>query len=562
VCEYWYKVPHTKDIWLMEIDGQQKVVDSESDEGQALAKLPEFESMVKRRRTVQTHKIMMCIIGGGDSLLEGPVEWAGHMFPFVMIYGEHKVIDGKFKWSGLHRHAKSGQQSYNISRTAIDETIALAPQSKFWATPAQAKGHDTFWAEAHKKNFPFQLYNPDPAAPGAPVHKPGADVPAALIQQSAIAAQDIRDTSGLHEASFGEESGEKSGIALQRKQNQAQIVTYNFPDNIAKGIRRTWEIFVDLIPEIYDAERELRILGSDGAEDYVKVNQMVQGPDGQAIRINDMSVGKYDVTITVGPSFSTMRQEAAEVYGDIATRSPELMQVAGDLIFKAMDLPYSEDIAERWRAILPPQIQQQLSEGKEIPPEAQAVMAQAQQAMQAVQQQTQLVQQAAQEVQQSEAESEKKKSEVQKLISDLEVKRAQFDADIAKQLAALSIKEASIQQRETAIEGQQADADNATTDLSEAKQAVQDIDSMVSEFMDAVAQAMQQIKEQSGMTIAMPKKSRLKGMKATRVNGELVATPEYDGDSDEPRIARIRSSRGADGSMVGIPEYEDAAAVA
>jgi hypothetical protein len=68
---------------------------------------------------------------------------------------------------------------------------------------------------------------------------------------------------------------------------------------------------------------------------------------------------------------------------------------------------------------------------------------------------------------------------------------------------------------------------------------------------------MQQIDAQKGMTIAMPRKSRLKGVKAQRVNGELIAVPEYDGDSDEPRIARVRSSRGPDGSLIGVPEYED-----
>jgi len=60
-----------------------------------------------------------------------------------------------------------------------------------------------------------------------------------------MSAQGIRTTSGLHEASFGEESNEKSGIALARKQNQAQIVTYNFPDNMSKAAKRTGEIILD-----------------------------------------------------------------------------------------------------------------------------------------------------------------------------------------------------------------------------------------------------------------------------------------------------------------------------
>ena len=44
---------------------------------------------------------------------------------------------------------------------------------------------------------------------------------------------------------------------------------------MSKGVQRTYEIILDLIPEIYDTERELRVLGNDGAEDYKKVNQVV-----------------------------------------------------------------------------------------------------------------------------------------------------------------------------------------------------------------------------------------------------------------------------------------------
>lgn len=554
VCEYWYKEPYDKEIWLVQSPNGPITVDSTSDEARGID-----QQAIIKRRTAKCERIMMVIISG-SAILEGPAEWAGSQFPFVMIYGEHKVVDGKVLWWGLHRFAKDAQQSYNVSRTAIDETIALAPKAKWWATADQAKGLTGQWAEAHRKNRPFMLYNADGKVPGPPVMMPGADVSVALLQQATVAAQDIRDVTGLHEASFGEESSEKSGIALARKQNQAQIVTYNFPDNMAKGIRRTWEILIDLIPNIYDAERELRIVGADGAEDYKRVNQIVFDPQtGQSLRVNDMTVGRYDVTITVGPSFATLRQEAAEVYGELGAKNPALMQVAGDLVFKSLDYPYADEIAKRWQTILPPPIQKMLSEGKDIPPEAQAVMNQAEQAMQIVQQQTQLVQAAAQEVQQEQAQSEKQKAEVEKALANLKTAEAQFEAKIAKTLADLSTREAQLSLREAQVNSQAEEAESATGELSEAKQAVADIDEMVSQFMQAVAAAMDEIKANSGVQIAMPRKSRLKGVRATRENGALVAIPEYDGDSDEPRIARVRASRGADGSLVGVPEYEDAA---
>lgn len=563
VVEYWYKEPYDKELWLVELpkqDGSGGVdrltVDSTSDEAEALV-----ANGVKptKTRKVRCHKIMMCL-ASGKSILEGPVEVGGAQFPFVVVFGEVKVVDGKVKWWGLHRFSKDAQQIQNIFWTSAAESVAGAPKSQTWATTEQAKGNLKDWAEAHRKNLPVRLYNADPKAPGPPVQHPGAQVPVAMLEMVALSADLVRTTSGLHEASFGEESNEKSGVALARKQNQAQIVTYNFPDNMAKGAKRTGEIILDRIPIVYDAERELRILGVDGEEDYKRVNQLVFDPGkGTTIRVNDMTSGKYDYYVKAGPSYSSMREEASEIYGEFVQKFPDLMGVAGDLIFKASDLPYSDEIAKRMQTLLPPAIQKQLSEGKEIPPEAQAVMAQAQQAMQMVQQQTKLVQQAAQEVQTDKAASDKAKAEVQTAIANLKTAEAQFETKVAKAVADLQKREMDLQLKGVQLDGQQQQAEAGSADLSTAQQAVAQIDEMVAKFMEAAGQIMQQIDAHKGMTIVTPRKARLKGVKATRVNGELIAVPEYDGDSDEPRIARVRSSRGPDGSMMGIPEYDDAA---
>jgi hypothetical protein len=125
----------------------------------------------------------------------------------------------------------------------------------------------------------------------------------------------------------------------------------------------------------------------------------------QMVKVNDLAEGKYDVTVTSGPSFSTLRQEAAEVYVSFAQQYPEIMSVAGDLIMKSMDLPYADDISERLRTLLPPQIQEQLDADEEMSPEVQQAMQKVQQAMQMVEEKGQMVLQAEQEL-------EDKKNEV------------------------------------------------------------------------------------------------------------------------------------------------------
>lgn len=520
ICEYWWKEPLTKRIFLLS-DGRTV---EEADLTANLPALAEQGITVTRDRTVQTHEICMCI-ASGDAILDGPTKWAGRYFPFVVAYGEWLIIDGKAQWCGITRFAKDAQRSYNVSRTAITETIAMAPQAKFWATPAMAEGHTDKWAEAHSKNYPFLLSNPDPKMPGFPQRMGGAEVPVALIQESQLASDEIKAVTGIFDASLGNRSNEQSGVAIRARQSQGEIATFNFQDNLNKGIQRTWEILVDLIPRYYDTERTVRILGADNVEKYVRINSTeVDANTGMPKPLNDLSRGRYDVAISVGPAFATQRQEAAEIYTQMVQANPSLLPIAGDLIFRSLDLPYADKMADRMKTMLPPQIQQMESEGKPISPEAQAVMAQAQQAMQMAQQQSDLVQQAAAEVEQNKAEAEKAKAEVQMSVAELEVKRAQFEAQVARVEAEMARKSIDM----AAQEGQVvATADRESLAL-EVQQAVAQIQNLASQFMAQASQTIAEIQAKQATQVIVPNKPRVIRVDSQRVGGRTVLTPIYE----------------------------------
>jgi hypothetical protein len=515
IAEYWWKEPYNKTILLLSngatVDGA--TVTPQGIEAAGL-------QIVKTREAV-CHRIKQIIVSG-EAILEGPNDWPGSMFPFVQVYGEYVIINGEHHWFGLTRFAKDAQRSYNVARTAISETIAAAPQAKYWATPTQALGHEIEWAEAHQKLFPYMLYNPDMQSPGPPVRMAGADVPAALMRESELASEEIKAVTGIYDASLGNRSNETSGIAIRSRQQQGEISTFNYSDNMAKGVRRTWEILIDLIPKVYDSQRSIRILGADGSDKYTKVN-VVDPMTGEVI--NDLSRGKFDVTVTTGPSYATQRMEAAQVYAELGQTNPQLFQVAGDLIMKASDLPYSEQIAERLKTLLPPQIQQMEQDGKPMPPEVVQAMAQAEQAMQQVQAQAQALQEASKTVMADKQAADKAKADVKIEIANLRVQEAQIETKMAnfQKLVAETQAKMSAEQKDVESESER---ESLSADL---QKAVADIQTQANEFAQQAIQVIAEIQKNAPVpTVIVPPKPKIVRIDSQRVNGKLVAIPVYE----------------------------------
>jgi len=92
---------------------------------------------------------------------------------------------------------------------------------------------------------------------------------------------------------------------------------------------------------------------------------------------HDLDLGRYDVTVSTGPSYQTKRQEAVASMMDLTKAYPNIVQIAGDLLVKNMDWPGSDEIAERLKKTLPPGLQQDDDgEQPQIPPQAQQMIMQ------------------------------------------------------------------------------------------------------------------------------------------------------------------------------------------
>jgi hypothetical protein len=357
VAEYFWKEAVPKTISLMP-DG--RVVSGK------------VAGAIKTRVTAE-EKVMWAKISGVD-VLEGPQEWAGKHIPVVGVMGEEMHIGDRVQRTSVIRYAKEPQRLYNYFVSAETEVVALQPKAPFMVTPSQVRGLETIWGAANTKNRPYLPYNPDPNAP-APQRVSPPVSSSGMMQHIMMAADDMQATTGIFDAGLGQRSNEKSGVAIRQRQLESDVSTSIYSDNVAKAVAHCGRILVDMIPRIYDAQRMIRIIGQDDAEQIVTVNQQVMTQDGPMV-MNDMTVGKYDVRVSVGPNYTTKRQETAESMMQFVQAFPAAAQVAGDLIAGAMDWPGADQIADRLKKTLPPGLVEEES------PQAQQAQMQAQQVQQ------------------------------------------------------------------------------------------------------------------------------------------------------------------------------------
>lgn len=342
---------------------------------------------VSRRETVQK-KIKWCKLTAMEVLEEG--EWPGRYIPIVPVYGQQLVVEDKRKKFGLVRMAKDPQRMYNFWSTSLTESVALAPKAKWLLAEGQDEGHESEWAQANIKSMPVLRYkqtDTDGRQAPVPQRLQPEPPPEGIVTALAGLNQDLMSVVGIFDPSQLP-SGMMSGKALQGQQQQVDMTNFHYYDNLVRSIRQTGRILLDLIPHIYDSQRVLRIIGEDGKGEMVTINEKTVDELGVEKILNDVTVGQYDVVMETGPGYNSKRQEAVDSMMTLLTADPNLMAQAGDLIFRNMDFPGADIVADRLAAANP---LAQIDEKSDIPPQVQMQLAQAQKMIQDLEQQNQLL---------------------------------------------------------------------------------------------------------------------------------------------------------------------------
>lgn len=321
---------------------------------------------VKRERETTCYKVTRRIISGVEVLQEDP--WPGTMIPICPVWGEEVFHDGRRYFRSMIRDARDPQAMFNFWRSASTELVALAPRAP-WVGPKGfvPKGQENVWQTANTRSHAYMEY----AGNVAPQRQPFAGVPAGALQEALNASDDIKAIVGIYDASLGARSNETSGKAIMARQRESDTGTFHFIDNLNRAIRYAGRVLVEIIPSIYSAREAIRILGEDSKEKVIRLTQEDGGShqigiDGEP-ELYNLDVGKYDVTVTTGPSYATQREETREVMLEIMRQVPGAAAAIGDLVVETLDVQGADKIAKRLKLTLPPQVQ--MAEGIAPPPQ-------------------------------------------------------------------------------------------------------------------------------------------------------------------------------------------------
>ena len=326
----------------------------------------------------------------------------GEYIPVFRVEGKAKDIDGKVRRRGMVEAMMDPARMVNYGNVAKIKRLGLTPKAPWVAWEGQLDGHPE-WEEANQKSHAVLTIKPivmetsqGPVLLPAPVRQPPAQIEQGFSEFVQGMQSNLMAIGGMPNEPGQDEKGVVvSGAAIRRRQFLSDQSHFLYYDKLTLAIAQCWRVMVPWIQVYYSEERMQRIIGEDSTPEMVKINHAggdVDEESGVAKVKNDMTVGIYDIVMDTGPGYETKREEGAENLIDLMKVAPlaEIIAKTGaDLVFRSIDHPYMQELADRLTATNPEGIEK-IMEG--LSSRAKNIVQSLQKELQAVKQQLQTAQ--------------------------------------------------------------------------------------------------------------------------------------------------------------------------
>jgi len=298
-----YRQPITGEIATYDSDQIEDIEDELTDAG--------FVEVA--RRSVKRRRVYVSVVDG-ENFLEKPRRIPGEHIPLIPVYGKRWFIDDIERVEGHIAKAMDPQRLYNLQVSMLADTAAQDPGSTPIVGMEQIRGLEKHWESRNKKRPAFlplrEVKNKagDVIAPATPA---GYTQPAVMNQALAALLQqtsaDIQEVTGGSQA-MQQMPSNISQETVSNLMNRSDMASFIYLDNMAKSLKRAGEVWLSMAREVYGSDREVRVVNDDGTDDIALMNaQVVDRQTGNVVALNDLSTGRYDVTVDVGPSYTARR---------------------------------------------------------------------------------------------------------------------------------------------------------------------------------------------------------------------------------------------------------------
>ncbi len=326
-----------------------KVYDVDDDFEKVADDLKDIGITEDRRRTRESWKIMSRFFDGGDWLGEAQ-ETVFKSLPVIPVFANFSIIENALMYKGEVEPIMDSQRVYNYAKSRDIEEGALSPRSKLMITREQAKYDMESLQTMNTNADPAQFWTFVAGQP-PPFMMNGVQTNQGLQITAQGALRDIESTSGQFGPSRGEFQGVQAGVAVEKLQNKADTSQIKYFTSMEIGICHTAKIINEAMPAVYDAQRQVRILGEDGTEETVTLNESVFDADSkQEVTLNDLQAGTYDQVCDVGEPFKNRQEETVDTLLRLIDLDPEILAQGRDVILKNINAPGIDTVHERVRA--------------------------------------------------------------------------------------------------------------------------------------------------------------------------------------------------------------------
>ena len=260
---------------------------------------------------------------GVEILAKGAVQ-PGPYIPIVPVFGKELWVDytgtAERVLISLVSLARDPQKALAYVMSAMLENVGQLPKNTFIGAVGQFETDKEAWDTINSIFHPYVQYDMllDQAT-GQPLPPPQRTPSSPDFQSYSIGTdicrRAIMSAMGVNALpTQAQRTNQKSGLALEKIQSEQSIGSYHLVDSYDGAIKLTGRIINHWLPEVDLGETQRPVRLADGKHKLVAINTdaaVIDGDHEYHFPIAD-DKGRYQVTISSGPSHESQREEGSE----------------------------------------------------------------------------------------------------------------------------------------------------------------------------------------------------------------------------------------------------------